>query len=275
MRARSHALPSGHHGRVVDARQNGSFKLTETHYRPLDRIPPHTHELPAFCFILNGHYQETFGSTVLSCRPNGVVFRPPEITHADMFGRDGARCLIVEPSAEWLDKLSAEIALPSAPVFLPGRFSALANRLQDELRWSDACTRVSVEGLALELAAAVSRTLSTCDPMVPAWLSRAREYLEVHYRRCPELSLVARLVGVHPVHLIRVFRQHYKCTPGQFLRQLRLEAAADALAQSEKPLLEIALDAGFADQPHFTKTFRKFSGQTPGEYRRARRGAKR
>jgi AraC family transcriptional regulator len=75
--------------------------------------------------------------------------------------------------------------------------------------------------------------------------------------------------------LIRVFRQHYKCTPGQFLRQLRLEAAADALAQSAQPLLEIALEAGFADQPHFTKAFRKFSGQTPGDYRRARRGAKR
>jgi AraC-like DNA-binding protein len=59
------------------------------------------------------------------------------------------------------------------------------------------------------------------------------------------------------------------------LRQRRLEAAADALAQSEQPLLEIALEAGFADQPHFTKAFRKFSGQAPSEYRRARRDAKR
>ena len=273
MRARSPA--SGHHGRVVKARQNGSFKLTETRYAALSRIPQHTHELPAFCFILNGTYQETFASTVLFCRPNGVVFRPPEIAHADLFGRDGAHCLIVEPSPEWLGKLSSEISLPPGPVFLTGSFSALANRLQDELRWSDACTRVSVEGLALELAAAVSRAQSRREPKAPAWLWRAREYLEVHCRECPELGLVAGVVGVHPVHLIRVFRQHYKCTPGQFLRQRRLEAAADALAQSEQPLLEIALEAGFADQPHFTKAFGKFSGQTPSEYRRARRDPKR
>jgi AraC family transcriptional regulator len=273
MEARLRASPSDHHGRVVETRQNGSFKLTETRYPPLARIPQHTHELPAFCFILSGNYEEAFGSTVLSCRPNGVVFRPPKVAHADLLGRDGAHCLIVEPSSEWLSNLSSEIALPPGPVFVPGRFLALANRLQNELRWSDACTRVAVEGLALEMAAAVSRALSRCEPEVPAWLWRAREYLEVHYRNCPELSLVARVVGVHPVHLIRVFRQHYKCTPGQFLRRLRLEAAADALVHSEHRLLDIALEAGFADQPHFTKAFRKFSGQTPGEYRRAVRAA--
>jgi AraC family transcriptional regulator len=123
MRTRSPASRSGHHGRVVEARQNGAFKLTETRYPSLSRIPQHTHELPAFCFILNGTYQETFASTVLSCRPNGVVFRPAEIAHADLFGRDGAHCLIVEPSPEWLGQLSSEIALPPDPVFLPGSFS--------------------------------------------------------------------------------------------------------------------------------------------------------
>jgi AraC-like DNA-binding protein len=209
--------------------------------------------------------------------PFAYVFEARGTQHVDYAGTDCHVHELWHGGSGWhhidLTDVTGAPELAGTRISAPTR--TLANRLQDELRWSDACTRVSVEGLALELAAAVSREQSRREPKVLAWLWRVREYLEVHYRKCPELGLVAGLVGVHPVHLIRVFRQHYKCTPGHFLRQRRLESAADALAQSEQPLLEIALEAGFADQPHFTKAFRKFSGQTPSEYRRARRGAKR
>jgi len=53
------------------------------------------------------------------------------------------------------------------------------------------------------------------------------------------------------------------------VRKLRVDAACRQLTTSDKPLSEIALSAGFADQSHFTKTFRRLTRTTPGEFRRS------
>ena len=62
---------------------------------------------------------------------------------------------------------------------------------------------------------------------------------------------------VHPVHLAQTFRKFYRCTIGDYVRSLRIEFACRQLAATKMPLSEIALLAGFADQSHFTRTFRK------------------
>jgi AraC family transcriptional regulator len=65
-----------------------------------------------------------------------------------------------------------------------------------------------------------------------------------------------------------VFRQEYGCTLGDYLRNLRIGFASRRLATSSAPLAEIALAAGFADQSHFTKAFRRATGMTPVAWRR-------
>jgi AraC family transcriptional regulator len=92
----------------------------------------------------------------------------------------------------------------------------------------------------------------------------------VHDRFNDPLSLeaIAAAVGVHPSHLARVFRQQHQCTVGEYVRRLRLEFACHHLTTSDTPLAEIALAAGFADQSHFTKTFRRHIGTPPAQFRR-------
>jgi AraC-like DNA-binding protein len=55
---------------------------------------------------------------------------------------------------------------------------------------------------------------------------------------------------------------------GAYIRRLRMSWAAERLASTKKPISEIALEAGFTDQSHFTRAFVKFSGNTPANYRR-------
>ena len=73
------------------------------------------------------------------------------------------------------------------------------------------------------------------------------------------------------MHLTRTFRIHYGVTVGAYLRNLRLEQAARALADSMSTIADIAAQAGFYDQSHFTRTFKRKFGLTPQEYRRAAR----
>jgi AraC family transcriptional regulator len=86
------------------------------------------------------------------------------------------------------------------------------------------------------------------------------------------LAELAREVSVHPAHLARAFRQQFGTSVGGYVRRLRLDWAAAELERSETALAAIALAAGFADQSHFTRSFRRYTGFTPGAYRRGRRG---
>jgi AraC family transcriptional regulator len=88
--------------------------------------------------------------------------------------------------------------------------------------------------------------------------------------RCTDLALEA---GVHPVHLARVFRARHGISPGEYLRRRRLDWAAHRLAESAVPIADIALEAGFADQSHLTRSFHRWMGLTPLQYRRCRGGA--
>ncbi len=100
------------------------------------------------------------------------------------------------------------------------------------------------------------------------WLLQARDLLHDRFSEDLSLSEVAAAVGVHPVHLARVFRKEYGCTLGDYIRKLRVEFACRKLANSETPLAQIALLSGYSDQSHFSNAFRRQMGMTPGEFRR-------
>ena len=82
------------------------------------------------------------------------------------------------------------------------------------------------------------------------------ELLRERTPRSPSLTELAAEAGVHPGHLARAFRQRFGLTVCQYSRSLRLEWAASQLA-GDATLVEVALQAGFADQSHFTREFRR------------------
>lgn len=122
------------------------------------------------------------------------------------------------------------------------------------------------------LGALVRRRRESARPgPPPAWLLRVRESLDDRYReRELRIAGLAAVAGVDPAHLARTFRAHYGTTAGAYLREMRVQRAAHALARSSAPLAQIALDAGFADQSHFTRVFRTAYGVTPQRWRALR-----
>ena len=87
------------------------------------------------------------------------------------------------------------------------------------------------------------------------------------------LAVLAADAGVHPAHLARTFRRHFRASVGAYARRLRLDGAARRLAMSNDSMAAIAVEAGFADQSHLTREFRRWLGVTPGQYRRQHRRA--
>jgi AraC family transcriptional regulator len=89
------------------------------------------------------------------------------------------------------------------------------------------------------------------------------------------LSELASEVGVNAAHLARVFRARYGTSVGEYGRRLRLDWAAGEIARDDRPIAEIATEAGFADQSHFTRLFRRHVGTTPARFREEARAVPR
>ena len=70
------------------------------------------------------------------------------------------------------------------------------------------------------------------------------------------------------MHVARTFRRCVGSSLGQFVRAERLAWARSAVSAGDTPLATIALDAGFYDESHFIRAFRRHFGATPGSYRR-------
>ena len=125
-----------------------------------------------------------------------------------------------------------------------------------------------IEGLTLEIMAETARRAAQNGRQtIPYWLKRAKDLLHARFAENLTLEQIAREVGVHPVHLSSVFRQKFHCTVGEYIRQLRIEYACREIAKGEMPLAIIALEAGFANQGHFSGTFKRLTGLTPAAYR--------
>jgi AraC-like DNA-binding protein len=81
------------------------------------------------------------------------------------------------------------------------------------------------------------------------------------------MAAIAREVGVHPVHLSRGFRRAFGVTMTDYVRDLRIHYAAEALVASPDPVPRIARSAGYQNVGHFTRSFKRATGLTPAAYR--------
>jgi AraC family transcriptional regulator len=205
---------------------------------------------------------------VWDCTSSTLFVRPAGLTHANRIGENGLGFLGIELAPAWSARWDQRPLLPKSPAAVDGVGAGLTRKLHREFRWDDGASALVVEGLVLEILGEACRAASVPETRLPRWLRRARDILHARYRQPPSLTELAGAVGVHPLHLARVFRRGYACTVGEYVRRLRIEFACRALADPRRSLVDIALDAGFADQSQFCRTFKLLLGVTPLQYRR-------
>jgi AraC-like DNA-binding protein len=131
---------------------------------------------------------------------------------------------------------------------------------------------LAIESLLLELLAVASATPAR-ERRMPGWMRLVREMLHGGWRDTVRTAEAAAMAGVHPVYLARVFRRIAGCTLAEYVFRLRVQFACRRLAQPEVHLSTLALEAGFADQSHFTRVFKRVTGITPAAFRQAAFGA--
>jgi AraC family transcriptional regulator len=252
------------YGAVLGSRVVAGFILTETAYHPKLKLANHAHPAAYFCFILQGTFSEVYSGRSRTGRTSTLIFHPCGEIHSDHF-YSKTRCLNLQIDNRLHEQMKG---LNQPADFHAGSLVHLATKLYREFRETDEVSALAIEGLALEMIAATTRSINPSGQTSPPWLSRALELLHDNFAERLTVADIAIAVDVHPVHLAREFRRRYRCAIGEYVRELRVEFARRQISTSDAPLSEIAIAAGFFDQSHFTRTFRLHTGLSPAAYRK-------
>jgi AraC family transcriptional regulator len=154
----------------------------------------------------------------------------------------------------------------------------LANAVAEAMNDNVPCSSLLVDPIAQAIASrflAVNGRISTGrDAQRPNKLSakqlqRTRDFVEANLDSDIRLKALADVCGLSTEYFVRLFKNAVGISPYQYVIGLRVERAKALLSEESQSLCQVALQCGFSHQEHMTRVFRRFTGQTPGRYRRS------
>lgn len=125
---------------------------------------------------------------------------------------------------------------------------------------------------ATEALEANFRPCKRCKPtdeLLPdqAWVEQITEYIHIHYAEHLTLQTIADMCHGSPYHLHRTFKRIKGITPAEYIQQLRIHKAVQAILETDQTIHEIAKSVGISSTPYFITLFKKLIKYTPNEYR--------
>jgi len=252
-------------------------EFVESQYDHSALMPIHSHDFPFLHVVLQGRVTNLAERVTEDAGIAHVAFFPANVPHETMWhgGGKGFAVLFSPIKAFAWEKWGM---LPQQPITLPpGLVSALLVAARRECFANDLA---GITGAESYLAEALAELVRLPLPVAAKEqrsrrLWKAREMILDTYETLPTLDDIAHYVELHPVYLARAFRHAFGETIGDCIRRRRIEAGCRLIVGTELSLTEIAYEVGFADQSHFTRTFKQCLGVPPIEYAHAVRQKKR
>jgi len=240
-----------------------------------DAYQKHRHDTYAVGLTDSGIQMFGYRGSTHASTPGQVVVLYPDEVHDGRAGTSegfGYRIVYAEPSilSEAVRDLRGR-PYPLPFVGEPVSTSAILSRAIEEA-FRGPLEPLAVDGLIVSLAEGLmaaergaARPIVSRRVDVPA-VDRARQFLDAARTRVVHSRELESITGLTRYDLARQFRIMLGTSPHRYLLRRRLELARERMHRG-RPLAEVACDAGFADQAHFTRAFVSAFGLTPGRYR--------
>ncbi|MGK6312806.1 AraC family transcriptional regulator [Neorhizobium sp. DT-125] len=263
---------------IVEAPSSRGIERIEARFHG-NGFSPHRHDTYALGFTLSGvqtfHYR---GAARASLPGNVIVLHPDEVHDGAAGTDDGLRYrMLYLPPERLIEAAGSARGLPfvPTPVISDAAFrQCLAEALDDldaepqELLLDDLIVRLSA-GLWRH---ADGRKTDAGTSLAQAAVLRCRDYLRENCDRTVSSEELEEISGFDRYTTARQFRRLLGTSPHRYLVMRRLDRAKTLLSQGGS-LADAAADAGFADQAHFTRHFKKTFGMTPGRWQALQRSA--
>ena len=179
---------------------------------------------------------------------------------AEMYGCDGATAEIV-PRFAMMDPLLEQLAIAI--------HTALRNGASEDGLYIDTLAQMIAVHLARSHSSRSKPVRLATPDGIPGWrMRRLIEYIEEHLEGDLSLEAMAAEAEVSPLYLARAFKTAIGQSPHQYVLGRRLERAKELLRNTDTPIVEVALAAGFSSQSHLSNWFVRLVGVSPAAYRR-------
>jgi AraC-like DNA-binding protein len=230
----------------------------------------HRHDTYAIGLTDRGVQMFDYRGAARTSLPGEVVTLYPDEPHDGRAGTHdgfGYRIVYVQP-ARLSEALRVLRGKPSPLPFLREPVSGNRRLSRAVARAFDApLESLAADGIVVELAEALAGAEQTVTtPRIdPAAVDRARQMLDAECTRAVHSRELESVTGMSRYDLARQFRALLGTSPHRYLLMRRLDFARRRIREGR--LADVACDAGFADQAHFTRTFKAAFGLTPARYR--------
>jgi len=257
-------------------RRLDGLECLKAHFRR-HRYLPHTHDTYAVGVITAGAEAFKYRGATHIAGPGQVVCVNPGELHDGEAARDEFSYRMFYPSIGLVESVAADLYGRPTPAPMIGEAVIDDPDLARRLARLHVLTEAGESRLAVEAALAeaigllIARHGERGRPVRRPGresrpVARARNAIEAHPERDVGLGDLAALAGLSRFHLLRAFRREVGVTPHAFVTGRRI-ARAKRLLTDDRPLIDVALDCGFYDQSHFSRTFKAWTGVPPGQYR--------
>lgn len=239
---------------------------------------PHSHTQWSIGAITGGKSTFQYRNDRFRVHAGDLVLMNPEWVHAcNPIDNQPWAYLMMYVDADWLTDLRFREGLLEEPVWKDISTATLSEPIWYERYCRMAECLLDPRRDLLEKQTEVVEFMSDLmqnlaqQPLAPEFqapdtLTALARYLDYHAADDVSLEKLCELSGYSPGHLIRAFKQYFGLTPHAYLVNRRIQLGRMDL-KNGTPIAEAALNAGFADQPHFQRVFKRLMAATPNQYR--------
>lgn len=242
--------------------------ISDTEYINQNGFPLHYHENLYLAYVVKGNYTEQSKNKKVRCLPGVVIFHNFCEEHSNSDFSAYSRIINLEIQNQWLldhdinpRKLEGNVKAGSIDL------KCCMSRITDEYLYNDEASHLEIESSVMNILANILSIGSIYIPGIPKWVKIVKELLNENNIESLNLKFISKSADVHPAHISRDFPRYFNASFSDYIRKIRVEKASQMLSLDIMPLTSIAFECGFSDQSHFIRTFKKFTGVTPSEYR--------
>jgi AraC family transcriptional regulator len=233
-----------------------------------DRVDWHYHENAYFTFLLEGAVLEGNKKGTNECSAGSLLFHNWQDPHYNIGSNQFTRGFHVEIDAGWFSSFHLTDSISEGTINIADpRVKLLMYNIFKETKLGGNLRQLAIDTLLIQIFGILQHTAGTREKGKPRWVSIIRDALHTTTEDW-QLTDLAKLVNIHPVHLSREFPKHFNTTVGNYIRAIKIQKALSLLSNKDLSLTDISIECGFADQSHFIRVFKNFQQLAPLHYRK-------
>lgn len=256
------------YGHTVRQIELEHFNLTQTIYSADVSLPKHYHENPYFSLLLEGNYLEKAlrEETILSGGQS--IFRPDNHEHANIFDGQPGKCFNLELRSN-ITPLFSQDMNDHRPIILKRSFLDLFLLYY---RFRQGHPADTLDMLSFEIISHLFEKDNLSRYGQTPWINTIIARIHDQPDEAHAVDTLAAIVNVHPIYMLRKFKEKTGLRLSEYITRVRLEKATNSIVAGKDTLTQITYDSGFYDQSHFTRSFKHYFGASPRDFSKTLKG---